>query len=130
MRRTKYIIISLFILISLPGCEAIKAHFMEVSTHLYKEFSVISGHIGGKAEIAEGKGNTELADKLYSDVDELGEACSSLQESSYKKLFGEILSFGLKIATIGSLPTCEDKVHEMQKRFPDYKGSELRFQLP
>ncbi|MEX0651880.1 MAG: hypothetical protein WD509_00310 [Candidatus Paceibacterota bacterium] len=85
----------------------------------------MSGHIQSKAELAYGKGETERADELYKDFDDLATACAYLQESGYKKFFGEILSFSLKMATINSLPMCEDEVHKKQEKFPGYRKSKV-----
>ena len=116
----KQVVISLFILISLTGCESIKANFFEEGVNLSKELTEISLYIAREANNAEQRGINVRYNKFYKAEDELAESCGSLQTANSKKFFEEALTFWLKITTIFSFSTCEDKIHEMQKRFPDY----------
>jgi len=121
MRAVGRICIALLVLVTVPSC-GIADYYLKESTLLVRRLNVIAIYLAEEALVAEDEGNKERYLELYEAEDELAEACTKLQEATFKKLFNEVITFGLKITTAFSLPTCEDKINEIQKRFPEYKN--------
>lgn len=59
--------------------------------------------------------NTEIVDELYAAEDELNEACRPLQEVGSLKIIGETISFFLKLASVFSFDSCEEKAKEVEE---------------
>lgn len=122
IRKLTFVFIT-FILMS--GCGIVREHYMEEGKSLYKDVTALSIHLESKAGMAEDRGDQQEAIVFYNILDDLGEACDSLQASSYKKLFGGVRSFFSKVGTIFSLASCEKKVDSLKKEFPGYIQSNV-----
>ena len=117
------IVIALFVSVTLSGCASVKDYFLERSTNLARELSDIGVYLMmEEEEIAYEEDKERYLEEIYNAQDELDEACAELQESTFKTFVEEALGWGLKIAIIFSHSTCKEKICEVQKRFPDYKG--------
>ena len=121
-------IIALFLVfVAVSSCSTMQEYYMKKSLDLSEELAKIEIYIANESQKAEDRNDEERFAELYDAADELEKECALLHEAGYKKFFGEVLSFGLKLVTINSLPTCGDKVREMQERFPDYKKDDPKF---
>lgn len=110
--RNSAVKISLFVVLILTtSCASLtRGHGEEVFTSQHRAITAITEAI----QVAELE-NPEIVDELYAAEDELNEACGPLQEVGSLKIIDKTVSFFLKLTSIFSLNSCEEKAREVEE---------------
>lgn len=77
-RRIRQISILFFVFITVPGCDVLREHFMEISINLHREFNVINVYLENETRKAENRNDEKLRTELYDAVGELEGSCALL----------------------------------------------------